>query len=136
MVTPMFPSLMPKFVDSNWFSIDRPIDEDQLLTQMEKEHQQAINEIVQRDSDYIAPGNMEYNQEEEEEEEEEDDNNDDEDSVVGDEDDDDDEDMVMDDTGSHSHWVPQSPMFNHASIWLEEDGEEDNNVEEEEEESS
>ena len=112
MVTPMFPSLMPKFVDSNWFSIDRPIDEDLLLTQMEKEHQQAINEIVQRDSDFIAPGHIE--QYVEDEEEEDDDNNDDEDSVVDDEDDDDDEEMVMDDTGAH--WVPQSPMFNHPSI--------------------
>ena len=88
MVTPIFSNLLPRYIDSNWYQLDKAMDEDAILTALEKEHQNAINEIVQKDC-----GTSSANQEQFDEEEEED-NNDDDESVIESEDDDDDEDML------------------------------------------
>lgn len=94
MITPLFSSLLPRYIDNNWYQLDKALDEDAILTALEKEHQNAINELVQKDC-----GNSSTNQGDQFEEEEED-NNDDDESAMESEDDDDDEDM-----GVEEPWV-------------------------------
>lgn len=43
MNVPAFPSLTPRVSEPHWFSVDRPCDDESDLTQMEKEHQQWVN---------------------------------------------------------------------------------------------
>lgn len=50
MERPHFPSLQPKMADQQWFHIDKPCDEESELTQLEKEHQNAVSMIVIVDS--------------------------------------------------------------------------------------
>lgn len=38
MTSPLFPDLMPKMVDPLWFSVDKPVNDDTELTQLEHEH--------------------------------------------------------------------------------------------------
>lgn len=39
---PLFPSLTPKVVDSLWFSIDKPRNDESELVQQEQEHQNWV----------------------------------------------------------------------------------------------
>ena len=94
MVTPLFSNLTPRYIDNNWYQLDKALDEDAILTALEKEHQNAINELVQKDCG-TSSANQGGDQFEEEEEE---DNNDDE-SVIESEDDDD------EDMGDNNPWV-------------------------------
>lgn len=43
MSTPLFPDLMPKLTDSLWFNVDKPVDDDTELTQLEHEHTNWVN---------------------------------------------------------------------------------------------
>ena len=36
--SPLFPNLTPKLTDPLWFNVDKAIDEDAELTQLEQEH--------------------------------------------------------------------------------------------------
>lgn len=105
MTTPLFPSLEPPVVDPNWFSCDKAIDEDAELAQLEKEHQNWINEISQKDSDLVPTGQVEAGFEEDEEE---DDDPDDDDEESESNDDDDDEEIEVDEL----HFNPESPVIN------------------------
>ena len=73
MVTPLFSNLSPRYIDSNWYQLDRAMDEDAILTALEKEHQNAINELIQKDCGTSSANQTGGDQYEEEEEE---DNND------------------------------------------------------------
>ena len=39
---PLFPSLLPKLVDSNWFSVDKPCDDESDLTKLETSHKKWV----------------------------------------------------------------------------------------------
>lgn len=43
MSTPLFPDLMPKLTDPLWFNVDKPVDDDTELTQLEHEHTNWVN---------------------------------------------------------------------------------------------
>lgn len=78
-MTPAFPSLVPRVIDQQWFSVDKPCDDETELTQLEKEHQTWLTSITQNDSDIIPIGkNPSEHYDEEEEDDDEDDDNDDE----------------------------------------------------------
>ena len=104
MVSPLFPSLTPRYIDPNWFQVDKPMDEELELSLMEKEHNCQQQEIQTRDND-LMPGQTTHDFEEEEED---DDDNEDDDDDDDNEDDDDDEEIEVDDI----HFNPDSPVHN------------------------
>ncbi|CAH0553664.1 unnamed protein product [Brassicogethes aeneus] len=78
---PLFPELKPKLIDSSWFDVDGPVDDDDEVTQMEREHQTWLHSISQKNSDLTPIGKTaSENLEEDEEEDDEDDNDDDDES--------------------------------------------------------
>ncbi|XP_015790362.1 anaphase-promoting complex subunit 15 [Tetranychus urticae] len=107
MVTPLFPSLSLNHVESYWFSGDKVIDEDAVLTNLEKEQQTHFAELVQKYAEYLpqAQPNEPY---EEDEEEEEEDNDDDDDEDSASNDDDNDEELEVDEMPFN----PDSPIIN------------------------
>ncbi|XP_064482299.1 anaphase-promoting complex subunit 15B-like isoform X2 [Ornithodoros turicata] len=102
METPLFPSLQPKIADPHWFCVDRPCDDEAELTQLEKEHQNALTSISQKHSELVPIGKTAA--EEEDEEDEEEDDNDDEES---DSNEDEDDELDADDM----NYDQDSPMF-------------------------
>lgn len=104
MITPLYPSLNLPVVDPNWFSVDKPVDEDAELTQLEKDHQASMKEIAEKDIDLVPTGQ----QEPFEEDEDEDEDNDDDDEESESNDDDDDEEIEVDEL----HFNPDSPVIN------------------------
>lgn len=45
MVSPFFPSLVPRYVDEHWFSFETPHDEDEALQSLEKDFNNLMREI-------------------------------------------------------------------------------------------
>ncbi|CAH1401710.1 unnamed protein product [Nezara viridula] len=89
MAIPLFPTLTPRIVDPLWFSVDKALNDETELIQLELEHRNWLTKISQKDSDLIPIGKTATEREEEEEEEEEDDDtNDDEESETQDDEDD------------------------------------------------
>ena len=35
---PLFPSLLPRVVDSHWFNVDKPCDDENELSKLEEDH--------------------------------------------------------------------------------------------------
>ncbi|XP_054272341.1 anaphase-promoting complex subunit 15B [Macrosteles quadrilineatus] len=89
MSIPLFPTLTPKIVDSLWFSIDKPRNDESELVQLEQEHQSWLNSINQRDCELTPIGKSASECQDEEEEDEEEDDNDDDESDTHDEEDED-----------------------------------------------
>ncbi|KAL0275806.1 UNVERIFIED_CONTAM: hypothetical protein PYX00_003546 [Menopon gallinae] len=56
MTSPLFPDLMPKMVDPLWFSVDKPVNDDTELTQLEHEHTTWLNSISQKNCDVVPIG--------------------------------------------------------------------------------
>jgi protein HSPC020 homolog len=110
MVTPLFPSLNARFIDPNWFCVDKSVDEEAELTTLEKEHQNNINELQQKYNDLIPAGGPNDHFEDDEEEEEDDNDDDDEDDESGTNDDDNDEELDVNDL----ELGPESPIINLA----------------------
>ncbi|XP_064482298.1 anaphase-promoting complex subunit 15B-like isoform X1 [Ornithodoros turicata] len=104
METPLFPSLQPKIADPHWFCVDRPCDDEAELTQLEKEHQNALTSISQKHSELVPIGKTAAELQEEDEEDEEEDDNDDEES---DSNEDEDDELDADDM----NYDQDSPMF-------------------------
>lgn len=79
MVSPLFPALTISYIESHWFAGDEPIDEDAVLSLMEKEQGKQYNELPQKFEDYLpqSASNSNDQYEDDEEEEEEEDNDDD-----------------------------------------------------------
>jgi hypothetical protein len=108
MVSPLFPSLTPRYIDSNWFQVDKPLDEEIVLSHMEKEHSSQLSEISSRDQDLVPTGQSGHDFEEEEDD---DDDNEDDDDDDDNEDDDDDEEIEVDDIHFNDSPVVNSPHF-------------------------
>lgn len=77
MVTPLFPALTVSYIESHWFAGDEPVDEDAVLTAMEKEAVNQYAEINQKFAEYLPSSNSSNEAYEDDEEEEEEDNDDD-----------------------------------------------------------
>lgn len=86
---PFFPSLKPSVVNSIWFDVDVPCDEESELREMEKEHQDAVWEVTQLASDLHPFGRPQTAVGPESEEEDNNDDSDETDSHDNDEDEDD-----------------------------------------------
>ncbi|XP_044730598.1 anaphase-promoting complex subunit 15 isoform X1 [Chrysoperla carnea] len=96
MAFPLFPSLMPKAIDSLWFNVDSPVDEDSELQELEVAHKAFRDSISQKNIDLVPIGKpASENLEEEDEDDEDDDNDDDEESDSRDEEDEDEIDMEI-----------------------------------------
>lgn len=93
MITPMFSNLLPRYIDSNWYQLDKATDEDAILAALEKEHENTINEIIQKDTDQSSTNQEQF-------EEEEDANDDDSEAIESD-----DEDDEMMEEGDQDPWV-------------------------------
>ncbi|XP_018580104.1 anaphase-promoting complex subunit 15 [Anoplophora glabripennis] len=86
MSIPLFPNLKPRLMHSSWFDVDQPCDDEDEVSQMEREHQNWLQMITQRNSDLTPIGKTaSENMEEDEEEDDEDDNDDDDESETHDE---------------------------------------------------
>lgn len=48
MVSPLFPSLTPRYIDKHWFHYDQLFEEDRTLSGLEKEYHNLISEIENR----------------------------------------------------------------------------------------
>ncbi|XP_021367098.1 anaphase-promoting complex subunit 15B-like [Mizuhopecten yessoensis] len=74
-----FPSLLPGAVDPLWFTVDRPCDDENELSELEEEHNLWLESIAKKDSNIIPIGKTAVESLEDEEEDEEDDEGDDDD---------------------------------------------------------
>lgn len=87
MANPLYPSLIPRYVDESWFASDQPVDEAAKLNELEANHEVWIRESQYRNVDvhtpHIEPIDDDGNDEEEEDEVNEDDEEDDEDMEEG-----------------------------------------------------
>lgn len=89
MANPLYPSLIPRYVDDSWFISDQPVDETAKLNELEANHEVWIRESQYRNVDVHTPhvdGPIEddVNDDEDEDELNEDDEDDDEDMEEGD----------------------------------------------------
>lgn len=91
MVSPLFPSMTPRYVDECWFNFEMPFDEDFALNTLEKEYQNLIQEIENRDqpNDVALPSSDNEDDEDEDEDNEDDDDEDDDDDDEDDNEEDD-----------------------------------------------
>ncbi|KAK3740975.1 hypothetical protein RRG08_005666 [Elysia crispata] len=71
MSNPYFPSTLPKVGDPLWFNVDKPRDDENELSHLEKKHQAWMDAIAQKDSNIVPIGKSSEHLEEEEEEEDE-----------------------------------------------------------------
>lgn len=88
MTNPMYPSLIPRYVDDSWFASDQPIDEAAKLNELEANQEVWIREAQFRSVDvhppHIEPIDDDGNVDEDDDEMNEDDDDDDEDLEEGD----------------------------------------------------
>lgn len=42
MSLPLFPELKPRLIDASWFEVDGPVDDEDEVSTLEKEHQQWV----------------------------------------------------------------------------------------------
>ena len=94
MVSPLFPTMTPRYVDECWFNFEMPFDEDYALNALEKEYQNLIQEIENRDQPIDVALPTSDNEDDDDDDE---DNEDDDDDEDDDEDDNEEEDEFEDD---------------------------------------
>lgn len=83
MAHPLYPSLIPRYIDESWFSSDQPVDEVAKLNELEANHEVWAQEAHYRTVGVHAQHIQESTEEDGNEEDDEDD--------INDEDDDDDD---------------------------------------------
>lgn len=87
MASPLYPSLIPRYVDESWFASDQPVDEAAKLNELEANHEVWFRESQYRNVDvhtaHIEP--IEHEEDDEEEMNEDDEVDDDEDVEEGEE---------------------------------------------------
>lgn len=76
---PLYPSLIPRYIDESWFSSDQPVDEVAKLNELEANHEVWIQEAHYRSVGVHTQHIQEVVDEDVNEEDEEDDINEDED---------------------------------------------------------
>lgn len=85
---PLYPSLIPRYVDENWFASDQPVDEAAILNELEANHEVWIREAQYRNVDvhtpHIEPIDDDANDDEDEDEINDDDEEDDDEMEEGD----------------------------------------------------
>lgn len=89
MTSPLYPSLIPRYVDESWFSSDQPVDEAAKLNELEANHEVWIREAPYRNVDVHTqhlnePMDDDGNEDEDEDEMNEDDEEDEDDIEDGD----------------------------------------------------
>lgn len=88
MAGPLYPSLIPRYVDESWFASDQPVDDAAKLNEIEAKNEVWIREAQYRNVDvhtpHIEPIDDDGNDDEDEDEMNEDDEEDDEDLEEGD----------------------------------------------------
>lgn len=89
--------MTPRYVDECWFNFEMPFDEDIALSALEKEYQNLIQEIENRDQpvDVALPNSDNEDEDEDEDNEDDDDDEDDDDEDDNEEDDEFEEDEVV-----------------------------------------
>lgn len=73
MTSPLYPSLIPRYVDENWFISDQPVDEAAKLNELEANHEVMMREPLYRNydvQDLQEPTEDEGNEDEDEDEDE------------------------------------------------------------------
>lgn len=55
MASPLYPSLIPRYVDESWFASDQPVDEAAKLNELEQNHEVWIREAQYRNVDVHPP---------------------------------------------------------------------------------
>uniref|UniRef100_A0A6G1S6F1 Anaphase-promoting complex subunit 15 n=1 Tax=Aceria tosichella TaxID=561515 RepID=A0A6G1S6F1_9ACAR len=55
MTNPMYPSLIPRYVDESWFASDQPVDEAAKLNELEANHEIWIRDAQYRSVDVHTP---------------------------------------------------------------------------------
>ena len=55
---PLFPSLTPRLVDPQWFSVDAPKDENSELEKLEKEHASSLKAVAEKDITVLPIGEL------------------------------------------------------------------------------
>ncbi|KAL5012794.1 hypothetical protein ScPMuIL_011345 [Solemya velum] len=84
MSAPMFPTLLPGVVDPLWFSVDKPCDDENELSELEDEHQAWLESISKKDDNIVPIGKTSERYEDEEDDEEDDEADDDDESDTND----------------------------------------------------
>nr|XP_027199727.1 uncharacterized protein LOC113793846 [Dermatophagoides pteronyssinus] len=100
MVSPLFPSLTPRYIDEHWFHYDQLFEEDQTLSGLEKEYHNLISEIENRAYNNNQDTANIYSDAEDDDDDDDDDDdldNNDDDDVDDSEDSDDNDDEFEDD---------------------------------------
>ncbi|XP_028130885.1 anaphase-promoting complex subunit 15B isoform X2 [Diabrotica virgifera virgifera] len=83
---PLFPNLKPRLMHASWFDVDQPCDDEEEVTQLEKDHEHWLMSIKHKNADLTPIGKTASETiEEDEEEDDEDDNDDDDESETQDE---------------------------------------------------
>ncbi|XP_056631761.1 anaphase-promoting complex subunit 15-like [Diorhabda carinulata] len=83
---PLFPNLKPRLIHASWFDVDQPCDDEDEVSQLERDHQNWLQMIRQKNDDLTPIGKTaSETMEEDEEEDDEDDNDDDDESETHDE---------------------------------------------------
>ncbi|KAL4229767.1 Anaphase-promoting complex subunit 15 [Mactra antiquata] len=84
MSAPIFPKLVPAETNPLWFSVDKPCDDENELSELEEEYQSWIDSISKKDDHIVPIGKTASEQFDEEEDEDDDDGEDDDDSDTND----------------------------------------------------
>ncbi|KAF7265761.1 anaphase-promoting complex subunit 15-like [Rhynchophorus ferrugineus] len=85
MSLPLFPKCLPKLTDRAWFDVDHPCDHEDEISQLEREHQDWVENILRtNDQPPIGKTSSEAAGDDEDEEEEDNDDDDDDDSETHD----------------------------------------------------
>ncbi|KAL3880572.1 hypothetical protein ACJMK2_032803 [Sinanodonta woodiana] len=78
MSAPLFPKLIPSALDPLWFTVDKPCDDENELSELEEEHQSWLESISKKDYNItpIGKSSEQYDDEDDDDDDEGDDDDD------------------------------------------------------------